>query len=141
MSNIHVSSSKKARLDYGPDALEVTEDVSTETLEGMKTEYYNTLVENWEVRFGEIEFNICAYGKFVFPATMLCTWRHKIDVFFQLLSYINNFLEEIPLKNFTANRFFANMDWFQGSIGEAIQSAKLQKAFFVVVVHGKKKMK
>ena len=29
------------------------------------------------------------------------------------------------------------MDWFQGSIGEAIQSAKLQKAFFVVVVHGK----
>ena len=29
------------------------------------------------------------------------------------------------------------MEWFQGSIGEAIQTAKVQKALFVVVVHGK----
>jgi len=28
------------------------------------------------------------------------------------------------------------MDWFQGTIGEAIQTAKLQKARFVVVIHG-----
>ena len=30
------------------------------------------------------------------------------------------------------------MDWFQGTIGEAIQTAKLQKARFVVVIHGEK---
>jgi len=28
------------------------------------------------------------------------------------------------------------MEWFQGSIGEAIQSAKISKSLFVVVVHG-----
>ena len=30
------------------------------------------------------------------------------------------------------------MDWFQGTIGEAIQTAKLQKARFVVVIHGER---
>jgi len=28
------------------------------------------------------------------------------------------------------------MEWFEGSIGEAIQTAKMSKSIFVVVVHG-----
>ena len=31
------------------------------------------------------------------------------------------------------------MEWFEGSIGDAIQSAKAKEAVFLVVVHGKLK--
>ena len=79
------------------------------------------------VVFSEFEFSRA------FAFVVVKRWRHQIRYVLQWLFRENSKIVELLL-------YFWTMDWFTGSIGEAIQSAKLSKAVFVVVVHGKGKI-